>query len=378
MRFTQVHFAITILLLLGAAIIFTAFPVREAAGRSSQPAVPQYKADPFWPKPLPNNWLVGQVSGVAVDSADHIWIIHRPGTLEPDEVVQANKPPNELAYIPAPPVIEFDQEGNFVGAWGGLAPGYEWPEREHGIFVDAKENIWIGGAGPQDHQVLKFRRDGTFILQIGRSGKTGGSNDKKLLGRPAEFDVDVEANEIYIADGYLNRRIVVFNADTGAYKRHWGAYGNQPDDADIGPYDPKQPPASQFRSPVHAVRLSRDGLLYVCDRNNDRIQVFHKDGRFVKEAFIAKDTTANGTAWDLDFSRDAGQTLLFVPDGTNQRVWIMRRSDLSIVGHFGRSGRNAGHFHWVHSLALDSRGNIYTGEVQNAKRVQKFVIEGKQ
>jgi DNA-binding beta-propeller fold protein YncE len=347
---------------------------REEPTAADQPAEqpPEFKVDPFWPKPLPNNWLIGQVSGVAVDSRDHIWIIHRPGSLNPDEAGAAQTPPLSVCCIPAPPVIEFDAEGNVIQAWGGVGEGYDWPGSEHGIFVDKKDNVWIGGSGTNDHQVLKFSRDGSFLLQIGRAGKTGGSNDTELLGRPAEFDVDLEANEVYVADGYLNRRVIVFDADTGKYKRHWGAYGNKPNDNQLGPYDPSAPPADQFRTPVHSVRIANDGLVYVCDRVNCRIQIFQKDGTFVEEVFIARNTRGPGSSWDLDFSPDAGQTSVYVSDGTNQRVWILNRQDLQSREFFGRSGRNAGQFHWVHSLAVDSKGNLYTGEVETGKRLQKF------
>jgi len=334
---------------------------------------PEFKVDPFWPKPFPNNWLIGQVSGVAIDSKDHIWIIHRPASMTSDEAAAAQKPPLASCCIPAPPAIELDQEGNVIQAWGGRGAGYEWPETEHGIFIDYKDNIWIGGSGPNDHQVLKFSRDGKFLLQIGQAGKTGGSNDTKLLGRPADFDVDPKANEVYIADGYLNRRIIVFDADTGAYKRHWGAYSNRPDDSPMPPYDPNAPPAKQFRNPVHGVRIAREGLVYIADRVNCRIQVFERSGNFIKEAFIAKNTLGPGSCWDIDFSADPEQKYLFVADGSNQKVWVLDRTSLSILGEFGRSGRYAGQFHWVHNLASDSKSNIYAGEVDTGKRVQKFI-----
>jgi DNA-binding beta-propeller fold protein YncE len=338
-------------------------------------SIPVFKVDPFWPEPLPNNWLIGQVAGVAIDSKNHIWIIHRPKSLGADEAVQPGKSPMEFPYIPAPPIIEFDAKGKVVRAWGGPGEGFDWPENEHGIFVDYEDNVWIGGAGPNDHQVLKFSQDGTFLLQIGKAGETGGSNDTKLLGQPAEIDVDPIANEVYIADGYLNRRIIVFDANTGKYKRHWGAYGKRPDDSPQDPYDPNMPPSRQFGSPVHAVRISNDSLVYVCDRSNNRIQVFQKDGTFVQEGFIAKRTLGNGSTWDIDFSHDPQQTYIYVSDGTNQCVWILSRENLKVAGHFARIGRYAGQFIWVHNVAVDSRGNIYTTEVHTGKRVQKFIYK---
>ena len=334
-----------------------------------------YQADPFWPKPLPNNWLLGEVSGVAVDAQDHIWIIQRPGTLEPSEQMATQDPPGAECCAPAPPVLEFDAEGNFIQGWGGPGEGYEWPATEHGIFIDYMDNVWLGGNGEDDHQVLKFSRDGTFLLQIGQAGMNEGSNSTQYLGRPAEIDVDPEANEVYIADGYGNKRVAVFDADTGEYRRHWGAYGNEPDDTPPGAYDPEAPTAQQFRNPVHCVRIADDGLVYVCDRANNRIQVFQKDGTFVKEGFIAKPTLGAGAVWDLDLSTD--QVLLHNADGTNQKIWTLTRDDLQIVGSFGRHGRNAGQFHWVHNIAVDSQGNIYTTEVNTGRRAQKFVAQGR-
>ena len=345
----------------------------DEAAAGGRDVAPVYEVDPFWPKPLPNDWLIGQVGGIAVDARDHVWVLQRPGSLSKDEAGAAQDPPLSACCRPAPPVLELDAEGNLIQAWGGPGAGYEWPGTEHGIFIDHEDNVWLAGSGPDDHQVLKFRRDGSFLLQIGRAGRTRGSNHEALLGRPADVAVDPETNEVFVADGYLNRRIAVFDAGTGTYRRHWGAYGKRPDDADPGPYDPDAPPAAQFRTPVHAVRIARDGLVYVADRVNDRIQVFRRDGTFVKEVVIAGRTRFIGSVWDLDFSPVTGQPILFAADGTNQHVWMLRRDDLRALGSFGRSGRSAGQFHWVHSLAVDSKGNIYTGEVDSGRRAQKFV-----
>jgi hypothetical protein len=293
---------------------------------------PQFKVDVDWPKPLPNQWLLGQVAGVAVDRHDHIWIVQRPRTLTVDEAGAAQTPPRSDCCKPAPSVMTFDREGNLLQAWGGPADptfltdrctpakGCEWPTNEHGIFVDHNDNVWIGGNGQPNHQVLKFSRDGTFLLQIGKSGLTGGSNDKAgapngtpLLGQPADIEVDPLNNEAYISDGYQNKRVLVVDGNTGKYKRHWGAYGETPSDADPGPYVPGQSPARQFRSPVHCVRIANDGLVYVCDRLNNRIQVFHKDGTFVKEFFVATNTLGNGSTWDVDTSPDQRQTWIYNP-----------------------------------------------------------------
>lgn len=356
---------------------------------------PRFKVDADWPKPLPNQWLLGQVAGVAVDRHDHIWIVQRPLSLTTDEAGAAQTPPRSDCCKPAPSVMTFDRQGNLLQAWGGPAdPGFltnrctpargcEWPTNEHGIFVDHNDNVWIGGNGQPNHQVLKFSRDGTFLLQIGKSGLTGGSNDKSgapngtpLLGQPADIEVDPLTNEAYISDGYQNKRVLVVDGNTGKYKRHWGAYGTVPDDTNPGPYVPGQAPPRQFRNPVHCVRIANDGLVYVCDRVNNRIQVFQKNGTFVKEFFVETDTLGNGSTWDVDTSADNRQTWIYNPDGENNKVWILNRQTGAIAGSFGRNGRYAGQFHWVHNLAVDSHGNIYTAEVDTGKRAQKFTPVG--
>ena len=220
--------------------------------------------------------------------------------------------------------------------------------------------------------MLKFTADGDFLLQIGRAGQSGGSNDTANLGRPAGIRVDPDANEVYIADGYGNRRIIVFDADTGEYRRHWGAYGEPPDDTELPPYDPDAEPSRHYRSPVHDVAIARDGLVYVADRTNNRVQVFQKDGSYVTEAFIRTETLGSGTASGVTLSDDPDQRWLFVPDGTNNVVWILDRASLEVRDQFGRLGKNAGQFYRLHNLAIDSRGNLYTTEVNVGQRFQKF------
>jgi DNA-binding beta-propeller fold protein YncE len=346
-------------------------PVAQSGGATA----PKYAVEASWPKALPNNWILGQVSGIAVDAKDNIWVIHRPRTLTEDERAATFSPPRTMCCVPAPPVLEFDAEGNLLASWGGAGQGYDWPLNEHGIHVDYKGNVWVAGNDNKDHQILKFTREGKFLLQIGKAGQTNGSNDAALLGRPAHMEVDPAANELFVADGYKNRRIIVFDADTGQYKRHWGAYGKRPDDAATPAYKPGQPPSQQFATP-HCARLSRDGLLYVCDRVNDRIQVFRKDGTFVTEYFIGTNTLASGSVWDLALSQDPGQSYLHIVDGANNRVWTVLRANGKVVSTFGRSGRNAGQFHWVHNVAIDSKGNLYTSEVDTGKRAQKFKYLG--
>jgi DNA-binding beta-propeller fold protein YncE len=336
-----------------------------------------FQADPFWPKDLPKNWLLGQVIGMHVDSRDHIWVLHRYRSLTDSERGASMTPPTSDCCVPAPPVIEFDQEGNVVQAWGGPGEGYTWPEGEHGIFIDFKDFVWIGansaGVDPKkpDAQVLKFSRDGKFLMAIGEAGKTGGSNDTKLLGRPAEMAVDPKTNELFVADGYGNRRVIVFDADTGAYKRHWGAYGKPPTDDKLAPYNAAEA-SPIFGDTVHCIAISNDDLVYVCDRMNHRVQVFQRDGTFVKEGFAGR-TLAGASMWDVAFSRDAAQSTIYDPDGGNHRVWMLKRDSLETLGSFGRRGRNAGQFESPHSIAVDSKGNLYVGETLGGRRVQRFV-----
>ena len=358
----------------GAFLIATVCMMLGVWTPASAQDIPRLAVDPYWPKPLPNNWILGQIGGVAVDSHDHVWVYQRPRTLTDDERGAALNPPQSKCCVPAPSVLEFDPEGNLLQAWGGPGEGYDWPRSEHGIFVDSQDNVWLAGNDKDaDHQVLKFTRTGRFLLQIGQASRTEGSNSKTTLGRPAMAVLDETANELYVADGYKNKRVIVFDAATGQYKRHWGAYGAVPDDTDAGPYDPAAPRAKQFRNPVHCVRIARDGLVYVCDRVNDRIQVFRKDGTFVTEFILDAATRFVGSTWDIAFSEDAQQKYLYVGDGTNNEIHIVVRATGEQVGSFGRPGRYAGEFHWVHAIAIDSNGNVYAGDVDTGKRVQKFV-----
>ncbi len=337
---------------------------------------PRFQVDASWPKTLPNDWIMGQAAGVAVDGDDHIWVVQRPKTLTDDEKAAALNPPRTKCCRPAPPVMEFDQEGNLLRHWGGPGQGYDWPSNEHGIYIDAKGFVWLAGNGDNDGQLLKFTKDGKFVMQIGKPGPQTNSLDTSRLGRPANVSVDVEAKEVYVADGYYNHRVIVFDSETGAFKRMWGAYGEQPTDEKLGAYDPAAAPRKQFGNPVHCVKLAHDGLVYVCDRVNDRIQVFKKDGTFVKEFFIEKNTLANGSVWDLEFWPDEKETFLMNADGANNEVRTINRETGEILGAFGRNGRMAGEFHWVHNLAIDSKGNIFTTEVDTGKRAQKFLFRG--
>ena len=330
---------------------------------------PEFRVVPDWPKRLPNNWILGQVAGVATDAQDNVWIVQRPQTLTDDEKGAVLTPPRSKCCAPAPSVIAFNAAGDVIKSWGGAGAGYQWPQNEHGIRFDGAGNLWIGGNGMNDGQALKFTPEGRFLLQIGSSGPGTGSADTTRLGRPADFAIEPMANELYVADGYGNHRVIVFDNATGAYKRHWGAYGRPPNDAMVPLYNPA---AAQFANPVHCVKVARDGLVYVCDRSNNRVQVFRRDGTFVREFVYEPTTQGSGSVWDMVLWPDANQTYLIMVDGTNNEMRVVRRSNGVVVGTFGHPGRYAGDFHWVHNIAVDSRGNIYTTEVDNGKRVQKW------
>ncbi len=356
---------------------------------------PVFEVDPFWPKPLPNHWVTGSTIGLAVDAKDNVWTIHRPGSVEDNfkaaDLTVADAVDNEA--LPgakgavnktdpigacckvAPPVLVYDQKGALVMSWGGKGAGYDWPDSNHGITVDHKGDIWLAGNGEKDTQILKFTSAGKFLLQIGKHGVHNGSNDLENFWKPSKIFPDPAANEVYVSDGYGNRRIIVLDADTGKYKRHWGAYGAKPDDAPLPPYNPAAPPAKQF-STVHCVIVSNDGFVYVCDRVNDRIQVFKKDGTFVKEAFIDPKTYRSGSVWDMTFSRDPQQTYIYAANGVDQKINILRRDTLEVLTSFGDGGRQPGQFFGVHNLATDSKGNLYATETYTGARVQRFLFKG--
>jgi DNA-binding beta-propeller fold protein YncE len=330
---------------------------------------PSFKVDPSFPKELPHQWILGQIGGIFVDAQDHVWINQRPGTLDAREK-RASTVSTVKCCVPAPPVIEFDQQGNVVQAWGGPGAGYTWPANEHGVFVDQNNFVWVAGNGMTDGLVLKFTRDGKFVLQIGKSGPMTSSKDTTQLGRPADMVVDTAANEVFVADGYFNHRVIVFDATTGAFKRMWGAYGKPPTDDKIT-YDPKAPPAQQFNNPVHGIRITKDGLVMVADRGNNRVQVFRKDGTFVKEYPVLKETPP-GTVGAVLLWPDAMQSMFVTSDDPNGEFHVVRRSDGAVVASAGHVGTNLGQFENLHNIAIDSKGNIYTAEVQG-KRIQRFL-----
>lgn len=366
---------IVALLVAAVGIYIAQNRLQAAADRAAE--APMFEVDPFWPQPLPNHWVLGSVVGVGVDSRDHVFIVHRQAPLnERTEIGAAQDPPTGECCVPAPYVLEFDPEGNLVNSWGGPGEGYTWPASNHGITVDPMDNIWIGGNGADSH-VLKFSRDGEFLASYGEVGADmPNSNSTNSFGRVAKISFDAAANEAYLADGYVNKRVAVLDINTGELKRFWGAYGNTPDDTRMGPYDPDAPLPQQFRNPVHCADPSNDGFVYVCDRQANRIQVFRKDGTFVDEVRIAPRTLGDGSTWDIAFSRDPEQRYMYVADGKNMKVYVMDRLSLEVLTSFGDGGRQPGLFFAVHSIATDSQGNIYTTETYEGKRVQKFVYKG--
>ena len=367
------------------------FKLDQKANAASAKAVmaPTFQVDPFWPKPLPNHWVLGNVIGVAVDGRDNVYIVHRNSDDKFSPMTELGlKTGVSECCTPAPPVLEFDQEGNLIHAWGGPGEGYTWPSSNHGLEVDSKGNVWIGGNGgspgggprnakpePYDSHILEFTNDGKFIKQIGEPGQKPDSNSTTHFGKVAEIAIDEKLKDVYVADGYGNRRVAVLEYPSGAFKKYWGAYGNKPVDGPV-PYKPGEPLPQQFRGPVHCAQPTNDGLLYVCDRGADRIQVFKRDGTYVTEKQIAPKTLAQGSVWDIAFSHDPEQKFMYVVDGQNMKIYVMLRKSLEVLYSFGDGGRQPGLWYAPHSITTDSKGNIYTTETYEGKRVQKFNYEG--
>jgi len=414
----------SLLLSSGLGAVAAQAPARgTAASKSAAKEAPKFEVDPMWPKPLANRWILGSSVGVAVDSRDHVYMVHMTDTFTPrTEIGLATDPPTGECCAPAPNVLEYDAAGSLVNHWGGPGAGYDWPAQNTGLAVDDSGNVWIGGAGGQDSRILKFSRDGKFIAEFGKApvvaavapapargpdtayagvspgrgaaGRGGGrggrggrggppplpanSSSMDSFGGPAGFSFDAKANEAYVADGTRNHRVAVIDMTTGAIKRIWGAYGEKPNDADTAKYEPGGAAPKQFGSPVLCAKLSNDGLVYVCDTQNDRIQVFKKDGSFVKEKVIAPTTRGTGSVWDVAFSRDPKQRFIYVADGSNMKVHVLDRESLDELTAFGDGGRQPGQFYAVHSVATDSKGNLYTVETFEGKRIQKFNYRGVQ
>jgi DNA-binding beta-propeller fold protein YncE len=344
--------------------------------------VPLFEVDPFWPKPLPNHWLIGPTIGVWADANDGVWIVQRntPDQFAANtEIGLAQDPVLSECCQPGPPVMHFDPEGNLLHAWGG--PGtetgaYTWPQSNHGITVDGQGNVWVGGNGGQDRHILKFTQDGRFLAQYGEPGVPLNSQSQTTFGQVAKVSWDEAGNEIFVADGYGNRRVAVLDAATGAMKRFWGAYGNVPTDDRPPAYTPGETPPQQVRTPVHCADRANDGLVYVCDRPSNRVSVFRTDGTFVRETIIAPATRSQGSTWDVAFSPDAEQRFMYLADGQNMKVYVMDRQTLEVLYSFGDGGRQPGLFFAVHSITSDSQGNIFTTETYEGSRLQKFRYMG--
>jgi DNA-binding beta-propeller fold protein YncE len=420
--------------------------------KSAGGKTPGFVADPSWPQHLPHNWMLGQVGGLYVDRHDHVWVYNRPRTMTNDEAALETRGgangTNGLGFArpngavadccnAAPSVLEFDAAGKLLRAWGGPsdpgwlaahckeADGCIWPNSEHGIYVDDQDNVWLAGNGAKpvnpnsawtthkdgaDGFVLKFDMNGNFKMRIGgtptgpnSNDTSGGINGTPLLYLPADMVVD--SGKLYVADGYGNRRVLIVDAATGKYIGHFGAYGSNPvDDAAAAAggrwvtdsLKGNKKPAF-FRNPVHCVKIADDGKIYVCDRGNDRIQVFDKnspelgkpcsnpDGLSGKCGFVAEQAISGntetmpampGTSVSLNFSPDKAQSCLYVGDNSNMTIYLLNRANLQELGRLGRAGRNIGQFHWLHQVSLDSKGNIYTAEVDTGKRIQKFLRYG--
>jgi DNA-binding beta-propeller fold protein YncE len=372
---------------IAVALAGLALVVSVAAQETRQ--MPVFQVDPTFFKPLPNDWVTGQGSAVAVDKSDHVWVFHRP------------------RYVPAgkkaaPPVLEFDANGRFVQGWGGPAAGYEWFDQEHGVYVDDRDNVWLTGsarpalAGPgdrvlrSDNMLLKFTSTGKLQLQIGHRDQSSGNSDTQNVYSATDLSVSSRTNEVFVADGYINRRVIVFDANTGAFKRMWGAFGNPPMDSSNMLQNARTPPRPrgtgaapaaaagpdlsgdgppQYVGPVHSAKVSNDGLVYVADRGGNRLQVFTVDGKYVKQVRIE---SPSGFA----ISSDPQQRFLYIAQFGPSRVAVLDRQTLAVLYQFGTRSDAPGNFRGPHELAVDSKGNLYVAEVEPGNRVQKFVFKG--
>jgi hypothetical protein len=389
----------SVLIGLGAVVLLAGLanqPVHSQSGSTGAAGtVPLFELDPAWPK-LPNNWVMGLVSSVAVDQRDHVWILHRP------RVVEAGKRTSA-----APAVLEFDAAGKFVQGWGGPAEGVEWPDAEHGIYVDDNDGIWIGGSSRKgaavceagtctrnDDMLTKFTAQGKFVMQIGRRDQSTGPKDTKNVHAATDVFVYRKTNELFVSDGYQgpgaqgNCRVAVFDATTGAFKRSFGAFANAPlcaaDAAGGGgrrgrgaapALETQGPGPAQFGS-VHGIELSNDGLVYVADRGNRRIQMFDLNGKYIDQVFINRSGPDSQSAAGLAFSTDPEQKFMYVADYGNSHIVVVDRKKLTVLYQFGARSAKPGDFQGIHNIAVDSKGNLYTAEVAPGARAQRFVFKG--
>ena len=371
---------------------------KRAVVHASDVMVPKFEVDPLWPKPLPNHWVIGSTIGLSTDAKDDVWIIHRPGSLEQKESYLTR---NEAdCCTAAPDVLEFDPDGNVLHHFG-KAEGHDWPSSNHGITIDSQGNVWLGANGAaqpgpppgsaaqfakrppgegggepgvyHDSFILKFSPDGQFLGEIGRANGSKGSLDTENVKGVAQIRFLPQTNELVAADGYGNRRVSVWDPNTMKFKRMWGAYGHTPSDDPIPHYNPHSP---QFGNPVHCAEPSNDGFIYVCDRTNDRLQVFKTDGTFVKQYPFEVNTRGDGSVWEIAFSKDPQQKFMYVSDGSNEKIHVFDRQSMKELYWFGGGGRQPGQFYAVHSVVTDSKGNIFTTETYRGQRVQKFIYKG--
>ncbi len=372
--------------------------------------VPKFEVDPFWPKPLPNHWRLAMVIGLSMDAKDNVWIVHRPQTLEQKESYAARGEAD--CCVAAPDVLAFDPAGNLIRHWGRdevRGNGHDWPSSNHGITVAPDGNVWLGGNGAyqplpppgsaaqfapgapgttpssekiaregggeigvyHDSFILRFTPDGKYLGQIGKANASKGSLDTENVRGVAQ--IRFAGNEMFLADGYGNKRVSVWDATTFKFKRMWGAYGKKPNDDPIPHYDVNSP---QFGNPMHCAQPSNDGLIYACDRTNNRIQVFKMDGTYLSQTVLKPDTRGDGSAWEIAFSRDPGQKFMYISDGANENIHVFDRKSMKELYWFGGGGRQPGQFYAVHSIVTDTKGNIYTTETYRGQRVQKFVYKG--
>ncbi len=408
---TRFSFSRKFLLAAGAATLVVGLGAGPSAFRGAnaqEPAadvmVPKFEVDPFWPKPLPNHWRMAMVIGLSMDAKDNVWIVHRPQTLEQKESYATRGEAD--CCTAAPDVLAFDPAGKLIKHWGRdqvKGNGHDWPSSNHGITVGPDGNIWLGGNGAyqpmaapgsaaqfaaapnvvpplyaggtvgqyHDSFILKFTPDGKYLAQIGKANASKGSLDTENVRGVAQ--IRFAGNEMILADGYGNKRVSVWDAATLKFKRMWGAYGNKPDDTPIPHYDVNSP---QFGNPMHCAQPSNDGLIYTCDRTNNRIQVFKMDGTYLRQHALKPETRGDGSAWEMAFSRDPQQKFAYVSDGANENIHVFDRKTMKELYWFGGGGRGPGQFYAVHSIVTDSKGNIYTTETYRGQRVQKFVYKG--
>ena len=401
--------ALTALLITGSMVVKR----ERTAVHAADIMVPKFEADPYWPKPLPNNWVIGSTIGVSVDSHGNIWVLQRPGTVAAMESLETR----QLADCckPAPDVLEFNPAGDLIRHWG-KAPGHDWPSMNHGITVDKYGNVWLGAGGPSqpgpppgsvyeypnnllnqtpptyvpppyvppphgakhsnvyhDSFILKFSEDGKFLGEIGSANASKGNLDTANVRGATQIRFIPGTDEMLVADGYGNHRVSVWDRKTLKFIRMFGAYGHTPSDAKMPIDNPNSP---QFGDAVHCAEPSNDGYIYVCDRTNDRIQIFKYDGTYVKQVVIEPKTWGGGSTWSIAFSSDPQQKFMYIADGANEKIHVFDRASLKELYWFGGGGRQPGQFYGVHSMTTDSHGNIFTGETYHGQRVQKFVYKG--